>query len=90
MFLSLSVMIKLQYLCNFSPSKPSHLLHLLLLSLFRDTIELCRRAEHAHVAWLTVHGRTVKQRAEPVNNEAVKMVRNNIKCPTLKLWYFLY
>lgn len=39
-------------------------------------MELCRRAEHAHVAWVTVHGRTVKQRAEPVNNEAVKMVRN--------------
>ena len=40
----------------------------------RDTVELCRRAEHAHVSWITVHGRTVKQRAEPVNNKAIKMV----------------
>lgn len=40
----------------------------------RDTIELCRRAEHAHVSWITVHGRTVKQRAEPVNNEVIKLV----------------
>ena len=45
---------------------------------FRDTIELCKRAEHAHVSWITVHGRTVKQRAESVNNEVVKMVRNFI------------
>ena len=37
---------------------------------------MCRRAEHAHVSWITVHGRTVKQRAEPVNNEVVRMVRN--------------
>ena len=43
---------------------------------FRDTIELCKRAEHAHISWIIVHGRTVKQRAEPVNNEVVKMVRN--------------
>lgn len=93
MFLSVSLTFshdKITISVQFSPSKPSHLLYLLLLSLFRDTIELCRRAEHAHVAWITVHGRTVKQRAEPVNNEAVKMVRNNIICPTLKLRYFLY
>lgn len=49
----------------------------------KDTIELCRRAEHAHVAWITVHGRTVKQRAEPVNNEAVKMVKESLSIPVV-------
>ena len=50
-------------------------LHQFDMCFIRDTIELCKRAEHAHISWITVHGRTVKQRAESVNNEVVKMVR---------------
>ena len=42
----------------------------------RETVELCRRAEAAGCAWITVHGRTTKQRAEPANMDAVRTVRN--------------
>ncbi|XP_065910905.1 tRNA-dihydrouridine(20a/20b) synthase [NAD(P)+]-like isoform X2 [Dysidea avara] len=49
----------------------------------KDTIELCRRVEHAHVSWITVHGRTVKQRAEPVNNEVIKMVKDCLTIPVV-------
>ena len=38
-------------------------------------MELVRRAEHCGVAWIAVHGRTVKQRAEPASLEAIKLVR---------------
>ena len=41
----------------------------------RKTVELCRRTEQAGCAWITVHGRTTKQRAEPANMEAIKLVR---------------
>lgn len=41
----------------------------------RQTVELCRRAESAGCGWITVHGRTTKQRAEPCNFDAIKIVR---------------
>jgi len=37
-------------------------------------VELVQRAERAGVAWITVHGRTTRQRAEPANMDAVKLV----------------
>ena len=40
----------------------------------RQTIELVRRAEQCGVSWITVHGRTPKQRAEPASMEAIKLV----------------
>jgi tRNA-dihydrouridine synthase 4 len=40
----------------------------------RQTVELVKRAEHAGVSWITVHGRTAKQRCEPVNLDAIKLV----------------
>ena len=45
-----------------------------LLLLFRLTVELVQRAEHAGVSWISVHGRTVQQRTEPVSLEAIKLV----------------
>ena len=41
---------------------------------FRETVDLCRKAEHVGVAWISVHGRTTEQRHQPVNYEAVKLV----------------
>ena len=43
----------------------------------RQTVELVRRAEQCGVAWITVHGRTPKQRAEPASMEAIKLVSSN-------------
>ena len=40
----------------------------------RKTVELVRRAEHCGVSWITVHGRTPKQRAEPASMESIKLV----------------
>ena len=40
----------------------------------RETVELVQRAEHFGVSWIAVHGRTVKQRAEPVSLQAIKLV----------------
>ena len=40
----------------------------------RQTVELVQRAEQCRVSWITVHGRTPKQRAEPANMEAIKLV----------------
>ena len=42
------------------------------------TVELCEQAERAGVSWITVHGRTVKQRGEPANWDAIKLVLNEI------------
>lgn len=50
-------------------------IHLLFFLFCRETVELCRRAEAAGCGWITVHGRTTKQRAEPCNMEAIKIVR---------------
>ena len=41
----------------------------------RRTVELCRRLEAAGVAYLTVHGRTKDQRAEAVNLDAIRAVK---------------
>ena len=39
------------------------------------TVELCRRLEAAGAAYLTVHGRTKDQRAEAVNLDAIRAVK---------------
>ena len=41
---------------------------------YRETVDLCRKAEHAGVSWIAVHGRTTEQRHQPVNYEAIKLV----------------
>ena len=45
-----------------------------LLVVFRQTVELVRRAEQVGASWITVHGRTPEQRAEPASMEAIKLV----------------
>ena len=47
----------------------------------RETVQLVRRAEHAGVSWITVHGRTVKQRGEPANMEAIRLVLSHYFFP---------
>ena len=42
----------------------------------RKTVNLVQRAERAGVEWITVHGRTVKQRTEPVDYDAIRQVRD--------------
>lgn len=47
----------------------------------RVTIDLVRKAIHAGAGWVTVHGRTVDQRTQPVNVEAVALVRSASPVP---------
>ena len=47
-----------------------------LFDCYRKTVKLCEQAEKAGVAWITVHGRTVKQRGEPANWDAIRLVLN--------------
>ena len=47
-------------------------------------MQLCQQAEKAGVAWITVHGRTTRQRGEPANWEAIKLV------PAVKLPIVMY
>ena len=48
------------------------------LFLRRQTVELVRRAEQCGVSWITVHGRTPRQRAEPASMDAIKLVNTII------------
>lgn len=41
---------------------------------YRETVELVKRAEHCGVAWISVHGRSVRQRAEPASMAAIRLV----------------
>ena len=49
----------------------------------RETVDLCQKAEHAGVSWIAVHGRTKDQRAEPVNKEAIKTIKESIRIPVV-------
>ena len=35
------------------------------------------------MSWVAVHGRTKEQRADPVNYEAIKLVKENLTVPVL-------
>ncbi|XP_028624738.1 tRNA-dihydrouridine(20a/20b) synthase [NAD(P)+]-like isoform X2 [Grammomys surdaster] len=45
------------------------------------TIDLCRKAEATGVSWITVHGRTVEERHQPVHYDAIKMIKENVSVP---------
>lgn len=42
------------------------------------TVDLCRKAEHAGVTHLTVHGRTPYQRNEPIDVEAIRLINDSV------------
>ena len=49
-------------------------------------MELCRKLESAGVSFLTVHGRTIKQKsteAEPVDLEAIRTIRESVQIPVV-------
>uniref|UniRef100_UPI002443A3BD tRNA-dihydrouridine(20a/20b) synthase [NAD(P)+]-like isoform X2 n=1 Tax=Nyctereutes procyonoides TaxID=34880 RepID=UPI002443A3BD len=47
------------------------------------TIDLCRKAEATGVSWITVHGRTVEERHQPVHYEAIKIIKENMSIPVI-------
>ena len=57
----------------------------LYLHLFRsrETIDLCQKVEKAGVSFFTVHGRTKDQRTDPVNYEAIKLIKSSVRVPVI-------
>jgi len=50
----------------------------------RKTVDLCRAVEAAGVAFVTVHGRTHRQRSsEPVDLAAIKLVKESVAVPVI-------
>ncbi|XP_014261191.1 tRNA-dihydrouridine(20a/20b) synthase [NAD(P)+]-like [Cimex lectularius] len=49
----------------------------------RKSVEMCRDFEAAGVSFLTVHGRTVKQRGETVNTSAIKDIVDSVHVPVI-------
>ena len=48
----------------------------------KDTIEYCKRAEAVGVDWVTLHGRTRKQKSsEPVDLESIKILKESLNIP---------
>ena len=46
-------------------------------------MELCRRAEAAGVSFISVHGRTISQRRDPVDRQAIRTVADAVRVPVI-------
>lgn len=49
----------------------------------RRTVDLCQKAEATGVSWITIHGRTVEERHQPVHYDAIKIIKENISIPVI-------
>jgi len=47
------------------------------------TVDLCRQIEAAGASFITVHGRTKDQKGEPVNLEAIKIIKDSLDIPVV-------
>jgi len=50
---------------------------------FRDTVEICRQLEATGISFLTVHGRTIKERGEPVHLDYIKAIVDALNVPVI-------
>lgn len=46
-------------------------------------MELCQRAEKSGASWITVHGRTKEQRCQPVNYDAIRIIKDSVGIPVV-------
>jgi tRNA-dihydrouridine synthase 4 len=47
----------------------------------RRTVDLCQQLESAGVSFITVHGRTLKQKHEPADWDAIKLIKESVRIP---------
>ncbi|XP_072509170.1 tRNA-dihydrouridine(20a/20b) synthase [NAD(P)+]-like isoform X3 [Notamacropus eugenii] len=47
------------------------------------TVDLCRKAEATGVSWITVHGRNIEERHQPVHYDAIKIIKENLSIPVI-------
>lgn len=52
-----------------------------LLGDIRTSVDLCRKIESAGATFLTVHGRTQKQKTEPIDTKSLKEIASSIQIP---------
>ena len=46
-------------------------------------MDLCQQAERCGASWIAIHGRTTKQRAEPVNVDVIRLVKDSVSFPVV-------
>ncbi|XP_039210414.1 tRNA-dihydrouridine(20a/20b) synthase [NAD(P)+]-like isoform X1 [Crotalus tigris] len=49
----------------------------------KRTVDLCQKAESAGVSWITVHGRNVEERHQPVRYHAIKTIKDSVSIPVV-------
>ncbi|XP_053109017.1 tRNA-dihydrouridine(20a/20b) synthase [NAD(P)+]-like isoform X2 [Hemicordylus capensis] len=49
----------------------------------KRTVDLCQKAEAAGVSWITVHGRNVEERHQPVHYDAIKIIKQSMSIPVV-------
>ncbi|NXY72247.1 DUS4L synthase, partial [Glareola pratincola] len=47
----------------------------------KRTVDLCQKAEATGVSWITVHGRSVEERHQPVHYDAIKIIKQSMSIP---------
>ncbi|CAG7712038.1 unnamed protein product [Allacma fusca] len=56
------------------------------IRIFRDlerTVDLVRQLESAGISFLSVHGRTIKERSEPVNWDTIRTIVDSVSIPVI-------
>lgn len=51
--------------------------------MYRKTVDLCQKVQQAGLSFLTVHGRTKDQKSEPVDLEAIKLIKESVNVPVI-------
>ncbi|XP_021155605.1 tRNA-dihydrouridine(20a/20b) synthase [NAD(P)+]-like isoform X1 [Columba livia] len=49
----------------------------------KRTVDLCQKAEATGVSWITVHGRSVQERHQPVHYDAIKIIKQSMSIPVV-------
>ncbi|MCL4128953.1 UNVERIFIED_CONTAM: hypothetical protein GTU68_039685 [Idotea baltica] len=49
----------------------------------RKSVDFARQMEAAGLSFLTVHGRTKEERCEPVNTEAIALIKSSLRIPVI-------